>query len=140
MTNQILNIVAVSEDEQLAVAQDRKTLCIQYSENTISILKRYIEHVYKHDFGKQPYFRLFTSTVFNISNHIRESFYFHPSNTSFNTIEIEGDRFIELAKLFNLINDIRKYSLNNVFDNIYFYVDSGSIIHVEKVGSSNIER
>ena len=133
MTNQILNIVAVSEDEQLACIKDRKTLRIQYSENTISILKKYLEQAYQHDFGKVPHFRLFTSTIFNISNHIRETFYFHPSNTSFNKIEIEGDYFIELAKLFNLINDIRKYSLNNVFDNIYFYVDSGSIIHVEKV-------
>ena len=133
MTNQILNIVAVSEDEQLAVAQDRKTLPLEYSENTISILKRYIELIYQHDFNKQCYFRMFTSTIYNISNHIKESFYFHPSHSPFNKIEIEGDYFIELAKLFNLINDIRKYSLNNVFDNIYFYVDSGSIIHVEKV-------
>ena len=133
MTNQILNIVAVSEDEQLAVAENRKVLCFDCSENTINILKQHIERVYEHDFTKQPYFRLFTSTIYVISNHIRESFYFHPSNTSFNKIEIEGDYFIELAKLFNLINDIRKYSLNNVFDNIYFYVDSGSIIHVEKV-------
>ena len=140
MTNQILNIVAVLEDKQLACAEDRKTFRIQYSENTINILKQYLERTYQHDFGKIPHFRLFTSTIYNISNHIRETFYFHPSNTSFNQIEIEGDFFIELAKLFNLINDIRKYSLNNVFDNIYFYVDSGSIIHVEKVGSSNIER
>ena len=123
MTNQILNIVTVSEEGRLACAEDRKTLCIQYSENTINILKRHIELIYQHDFTKQPYFRLFTSTIYNISNHIRESFYFHPSNTSFSQIEIEGDRFIELAKLFNLINDIRKYSLNNVFDNIYFYVE-----------------
>ncbi len=123
MTNQILNIVAVSEEGRLACAEDRKTLRLEYSENTINILKRYIEHVYKHDFGKVPHFRLFTSTIFNISNHIRESFYFHPSNTSFNKIEIEGDYFISLAKLFNLINDIRKYMLSNVFDNIYFYVE-----------------
>ena len=133
MTNQILNIVAVSEDEQLAVAENRKVLCFDCSENTINILKQHIERVYEHDFNKQCYFRMFTSTIYNISNHIRETFYFHPSNTSFNKIEIEGDYYIELAKLFNLINDIRKYSLNNVFDNIYFYVDSGSIIHVEKV-------
>ena len=123
MTNKILNIVAVSEDEQLAVAENRKVLCFDCSENTINILKQHIEMVYEHDFTKQPYFRLFTSTIYVISNHIRESFYFHPSNTSFNKIEIEGDYFIELAKLFNLINDIRKYSLNNVFDNIYFYVE-----------------
>ena len=123
MTNKILNIVTVLEDEQLAVAENRKVLCFNCSENTINILKRYIEHVYKHDFTKQPYFRLFTSTIFNISNHIKESFYFHPSNTSFNQIEIEGDFFIELAKLFNLINDIRKHMLNSVLDNIYFYVE-----------------
>ena len=123
MTNQILNIVAVSEDEQLAVAKDRKVLTLDYNKNTISILKRYIEHVYKHDFGKQPYFRLFTSTIYNISNHIKESFYFHPTHSVFNSVEIEGDYYIELAKLFNLINDIRLYMLNNVLENIYFYVE-----------------
>ena len=123
MTNQMLNIVAVSEDEQLAVAENRKTLPLEYSENTISILKQYIELIYKHDFGKQCYFRMFTSTIFSISNHIREGFYFHPTHSAFNKIEIEGDYFIELAKLFNLINDIRKYMLSNVFDNIYFYVE-----------------
>ena len=123
MTNQMLNIVAVLEEGRLACAEDRKTLRLEYSENTINILKRYIEHVYKHDFDKQPYFRLFTSTIYNISNHIREGFYFHETNTPFNSIEIEGDYYIELAKLFNLINDIRKYMLNNVLDNIYFYVE-----------------
>ena len=119
----MLNIVAVLADNQLAVAQDRKTLRLEYSENTINILKRYIEHVYKHDFDKQCYFRMFTSTIFNISNHIKESFYFHPTQSVFNSIEIQGDFFIELAKLFNLINDIRKYMLNSVLDNIYFYVE-----------------
>ena len=123
MSNQMLNIVAISEDKQLAVAENRKVLCFDCSENTISILKRYIEHVYKHNFDKQPHFRIFTSTIYNISNHIREGFYFHPSNTSFNQIEIEGDFFIELAKLFNLINDIRLYTLGNVLDNIYFYAE-----------------
>ena len=123
MTNKILNIVAVLEEGRLACAEDRKTLRLEYSENTISILKRYIEHVYKHDFCKQPHFRLFTSTIFNISNHIKESFYFHPSHSPFNRVEIEGDYFISLAKLFNLINDIRLYMLNNVLDNIYFYVE-----------------
>ena len=123
MSNKILNIVAVLEEGRLAVAQDRKTLNLEYSENTINILKRYIEHVYKHDFGKQPHFRLFVSTIFNISNHIREGFYFHPSNTSFNQVEIDGDYYIELAKLFNLINDIRLYTLNSVLENIYFYVE-----------------
>ena len=123
MTNKILNIVSVLEEGQLAVAQDRKSLCLEYSENTINILKQYLERTYQHDFGKIPHLRLFSSTIYNISNHIRETFYFHPSNTSFNKIEIEGDYFIELAKLFNLINDIRKYSINNVFYNIYFYVE-----------------
>ena len=123
MTNKILNIVAVSEEGQLAVAQDRKVLCFDCSENTISILKQYIEQVYQHDFGKVPYFRMFTSTIFSISNHIKETFYFHPSHSPFNMVEIEGDYFIELAKLFNLINDIRKYMLLNVLENIYFYVE-----------------
>ena len=122
MTNQMLNIVTVLEDIQLAVAKDRKVLCFDCSENTIGILKEYIEQTYQHDFGKQPHFRLFTSTIYNISNHIKESFYFHPSHTPFNKVEIEGDYFIELAKLFNLLNDIRKHMLDNVLENIYFYV------------------
>ena len=123
MSNKILNIVAVSEEGQLAVAQDRKVLCFDCSENTVSILKRYIELIYQHNFGKVPHFRLFTSTVYNISNHIKESFYFHPTHSVFNSIEIQDDYFISLAKLFNLINDIRKYMLNNALDNIYFYVE-----------------
>ena len=123
MTNQMLNIVAVLEDSRLAVAQDRKVLCFDCSENTIGILKEYIEHTYKHDFGKQPYLRLFTSTIYNISNQIRESFYFHETHSSFNKFEIEGDYYIELAKLFNLINGIRKHMLSNVLENIYFYVE-----------------
>ena len=123
MSNKILNVVSVLEDEQLAVAENRKTLRLEYSENTISILKRYLEIIYQHDFGKQPHFRLFTSTIYNISNHIKESFYFHQSNTPFNKIEIEGDFFIELAKLFNLLNDIRLYMRGNVLENIYFYVE-----------------
>ena len=123
MTNQMLNIVAVLEEGRLACAEDRKTLRLEYSENTINILKRYIEHVYKHDFDKLTYFRMFTSTIFNISNHIKESFYFHPTHSAFSQIEIEGDYFIELAKLFNLINDIRKYMILNILENIYFYVE-----------------
>ena len=122
MTNKMLNIVAVLEEGRLACAEDRKVLCFDCSENTIGILKEYIEHTYKHDFGKQPYFRLFVSTIFNISNHIKETFYFHPSHSPFNQVEIDGDRFIELAKLFNLINDIRLYTLNNALESIYFYV------------------
>ena len=123
MSNKILNIVCVSEDGKLACKEDRKTLTIQYSENTINILKRYIEHVYKHDFDKQQHFRMFTSTIYNISNHIREGFYFRPTHSAFSQIEIEGDYFIELAKLFNLINDIRKYMILNILENIYFYVE-----------------
>ena len=123
MPNKMLNIVAVLADNQLAVAQDRKTLSLEYSENTINILKQYIEHVYKHDFNKQPHFRMFTSTIYNISNHIREGFYFHPTHSPFNKIEIDGDYFVELAKLFNLINGIRKHMLNSVLENIYFYVE-----------------
>ena len=119
----MLNIVAVLEDEQLAVAENRKTLRLEYSENTIRILKEYIEQTYQHDFTKQPYFRLFTSTIYNISNHIKESFYFHETHSSFSQIEIEGDYYIELAKLFNLINGIRKHMLNSVLDNIYFYAE-----------------
>ena len=127
MTNKILNIVSVLEDEKLACIKDRKTLRIQYSENTINILKRYIEIIYQHDFNKLTYFRLFTSTIYNISNHIRESFYFHPTHSVFNSIEIEGDYFVELAKLFNLINGIRKHMLNSVLDNFYFYVENSNI-------------
>ena len=122
MSNKILNIVSVLEEGKLACIEDRKTLTIQYSENTINILKRYIEVIYQHDFNKITYFRLFPSTIYNIFNHIRESFYFHETNTSFNQIEIEGDYFVELAKLFNFINDIRKYMWSNVLENIYFYV------------------
>ena len=123
MTNKILNIVSVLEEGRLACTEDRKVIRLEYSENTINILKKYIEHVYQHDFNKQPYFRLFTSTIYNISNHIREGFYFHETNSPFNMVEIEGDYFIELAKLFNLINDIRKHMLSNVLENIYFYVE-----------------
>ena len=118
----MLNIVSVLEEGRLAVAEDRKVLCFDCSENTIGILKWYIEQTYKHDFGKQPHFRIFTSTIYNISNHVKESFYFHPTCSPFNRIEIEGDYFIELAKLFNLINDIRKYMLNHVLENIYFFL------------------
>ena len=123
MTNKMLHIVSVLEEGRLACVEDRKVLCFDCSENTINILKQHIEMVYEHDFTKQPYFRLFTSTIFNISNHIKESFYFHPTHSAFNQVEIEGDFFIELAKLFNLLNDIRLYMLNNVLDDVYFYVE-----------------
>ena len=123
MSNKILNIVAVLEDDQLAVTSDRRVLTLDYNKKTINILKHYIEQTYKHDFGKVPHFRLFTSTIYNISNHIKESFYFHPTHSPFNQIEIDGDYFISLAKLFNLINDIRKHMSHNVLDNIYFYVE-----------------
>ena len=123
MSNQTLNIVAVSEDSRLAVAQDRKVLCFDCSKSTINILKQYLEQAYQHDFGKQPYFKVSIDAIYNISNHIRESFYFNPSHSVFGGIEIEGDYFISLAKLFNLINDIRKYILDNALESIYFYVE-----------------
>ena len=123
MTNKILNIVAVLEEGKLACIKDRKSLCLEYSENTISILKRYIEHVYQHDFEVTEYFKVSINVIYNISNHIREGFYFHPTYSVFSAIEIECDRFIELAKLFNLINDIRLYMLSNALENIYFYVE-----------------
>ena len=123
MSNKILNIVCVSEEGKLACKEDRKTLTIQYSENTINILKRYIELIYQHDFNKLTYFRLSINVIYNISNHIRDSFYFHPTHSVFGGIEIEGDYFVELAKLFNLINGIRKHMLNSVLENIYFYVE-----------------
>ena len=122
MPNKMLNIVAVLADNQLAVAEDRKVLTLGYNKNTISILKRYIEHVYQHDFGKQPYFKVSINVIYNISNHIRETFYFHPTYSAFGAIEIEDDYFVELAKLFNFINDIRLYTLNNALESIYFYV------------------
>ena len=123
MTNTILNIVSVLEEGRLACVEDRKTLSLKYDENTINILKSYIELIYQHDFTKLTYFRMFTSTIYNISNHIKETFYFHPTHSPFNRFEIEGDYFIELAKLFNLINDIRLYMLGHVLENIYFYAE-----------------
>ena len=123
MSNKILNIVAISEEGRLTCAEDRKVLCFDCSKNTINILKQYLEQAYQHDFGKQPYFKVSINVIYNISNHIRESFYFHPTHSVFGGIEIEGDYFIELAKLFNLINDIRKHMLNSVLENIYFYVE-----------------
>ena len=122
MTNQRLSIVSVLEEGRLAVAQDRKSLCIEYTENTVNVLKQYIEQVYKVDFDSQPYFEIFTSTLYSISNHIRESFYYHETHSVFNKIEIEGDYYIELAKLFNLINDIRMCMLNDRLSVVYFYV------------------
>ena len=119
----MLNIVSVTEEGKLACTEDRKTLRLEYSENTIRILKEYIEQTYQHDFGKQPYFKVSINIIYNISNYIRETFYFHETHSPFNKIEIEGDFFIELAKLFNLVNDIRKYILDNALENIYFYVE-----------------
>ena len=123
MSNKILNIVAISEEGRLACAEDRKVLCFDCSKNTINILKQYLEQAYQHDFGKQPYFKVSINVIYNISNHIREGFYFHPTYSVFSAIEIEGDYFISLAKLFNLVNDIRKYMWSNVLENIYFYVE-----------------
>ena len=113
----------VSKLNENEITQNNNVLKIQYTENTVNVLKQYIEQVYKVDFDSQQYFEIFTSTLYSISNHIRESFYYHPTHSAFSQIEIEGDYFIELAKLFNLINDIRKYMLDNVLENIYFYVE-----------------
>ena len=122
MPNKMLNIVAVSEDGQLAVAKDRKSLCLEYSENTMGILKQYLEQVYQQNFEVTEYFKVSINVIYNISNHIRESFYFHPTYSVFSAIEIQDDYFISLAKLFNLVNEILKYMINNVLDNVYFYV------------------
>ena len=118
----VLSIISVREGQQLTTATNRKVLYFE-CDNTMRILKKYLEQAYQHDFEVTEYFKVSINTIYNISNHIREGFYFHPSYTPFNKIEIEGDYFIELAKLFNLINDIRKYMWSNVLDNIYFYVE-----------------
>ena len=120
----VLSIISVREGH---TATDRKVLYFECdntdnTDNTISILKRYIELIYQHDFEVTKYFKVSINTIYNISNHIRDSFYFHPTHSVFGGIEIEGDYFISLAKLFNLVNDIRKYILDNALENIYFYV------------------
>ena len=125
MSNKILNIVAVREGQQLNTTTDRKVLYFECDniDNTMRILKKYLEQAYQHDFEVMEYFKVSINVIYNISNHIRESFYFHPTHSVFSGIEIEGDYFISLAKLFNLVNDIRKYILDNALENIYFYVE-----------------
>ena len=118
----VLSIISVREGQQLTTATNRKVLYFE-CDNTMRILKKYLEQAYQHDFEVTEYFKMSINVIYNISNHIRESFYFHQSHSLFNKIEIEGDYFIELAKLFNLINDIRLYTLNNVLENVYFYVE-----------------
>ena len=112
----------VSKLNENEITQNNNVLKIQYTENTVNVLKQYIEQVYKADFDSQQYFEIFTSTLYSISNHIRESFYYHETNSVFRTIEIQGDYFISLAKLFNLINDIRMCMLNDMLSVVYFYV------------------
>ena len=112
----------VSKLNENEITQNNNVLKIQYTENTVNVLKQYIEQVYKVDFDSQQYFEIFTSTLYSISNHIRESFYYHETHSVFNSIEIEGDYYIELAKLFNLINDIRMCMLNDRLSVVYFYV------------------
>ena len=121
----ILSIISVREGQQLTTATDRKVLYFECdnTDNTMRILKKYLEQVYHHDFEVTEYFKVSINAIYNISNYIRETFYFHETYSPFNQIEIEGDYFIELAKLFNLINDIRLYMLNSVLENIYFYVE-----------------
>lgn len=120
----LLSIISVREGQQLTTATNRKVLYFECdnTDNTMRILKKYLEQVYHHDFEVTEYFKVSINAIYNISNHIRESFYFHPTHSVFSAIEIEGDFFIELAKLFNLVNDIRKYILDNALENIYFYV------------------
>ena len=113
----------VSKLTENEITQNNNVLKIQYTENTVNVLKQYIEQVYKADFDSQQYFEIFTSTLYSISNHIRESFYYHETHSVFNSIEIEGDYYIELAKLFNLINDIRMCMLNDRLSVVYFYVE-----------------
>ena len=118
----LLSIISVREGQQLTTATNRKVLYFE-CDSTMRILKKYLEHVYQHDFGKQPHFKVSINAIYNISNYVRETFYFHETHSPFNKIEIEGDYFISLAKLFNLVNDIRKYMLSNALDNVYFYVE-----------------
>ena len=121
----VLSIISVREGQQLTTATNRKVLHFECenTENTMRILKKYLEQAYQRDFEVTEYFKVSINAIYNISNHIRESFYFHPTHSVFSAIEIEGDYFISLAKLFNLVNDIRKYILDNALENIYFYVE-----------------
>ena len=124
----LLSIISVREGQQLTTATDRKVLYFECdntdnTDNTMRILKKYLEQVYQHDCEVTGYFKVSINVIYNISNHIRESFYFNPTHSVFGGIEIDGDYFIELAKLFNLINDIRLYMLDSVLDNVYFYVE-----------------
>ena len=120
----VLSIISVREGQQLTAATNRKALYFECdnTDNTMRILKQYIEQVYQQNFEVTEYFKVSINTIYNISNQIRESFYFNPTYSVFGGVEIDGDYFISLAKLFNLINDIRKYMLNNALENIYFYV------------------
>ena len=121
----VLSIISVREGQQLTTATNRKVPYFKCdnADNTMRILKKYLEQAYHHDFEVTEYFKVSINVIYNISNHIRESFYFHPTHSVFSAVEIEGDYFISLAKLFNLVNDIRKYMLSNALENIYFYVE-----------------
>ena len=121
----VLSIISVREGQQLTAATNRKALYFECdnTDNTMRILKQYLEQVYQQNFEVTEYFKVSINVIYNISNHIRDSFYFNPTYSVFGGIEIEGDYFISLAKLFNLVNDIRKYMLNNALENIYFYVE-----------------
>ena len=120
----VLSIISVREGQQLTTATNRKALYFECdnTDNTMRILKKYLEQAYHHDFEVTEYFKVSINVIYNISNHIRESFYFHPTYSVFSAIEIQDDYFISLAKLFNLVNEILKYMINNVLDNVYFYV------------------
>ena len=120
----VLSIISVREGQQLTAATNRKALYFECdnTDNTMRILKQYLEQAYQHDFEVTEYFKVSINVIYNISNQIRDSFYFNPTYSVFGGIEIEGDYFISLAKLFNLVNDIRKYIIDNALENIYFYV------------------
>ena len=120
----VLSIISVREGQQLTAATNRKALYFECdnTDNTMGILKQYLEQVYQQNFEVTEYFKVSINVIYNISNHIRDSFYFNPTYSVFGGIEIEGDYFISLANLFNSVNDILKYILNNALENIYFYV------------------
>ena len=128
----VLSIISVREGQQLTTATNRKVLYFECdnTDNTMGILKKYLEQVYQHDFEVTEYFKVSINVIYNISNHIRETFYFHPTYSVLSAIEIEDDYFVELAKLFNFINDIRKYMLHNALENIYFYVRNNYVFRL----------
>jgi hypothetical protein len=68
MSNKILNIVSVLEEGKLACIKDRKTLRLEYSENTINILKQYLEQVYSQ--ARYIIYLTILKRVFTFIHHI----------------------------------------------------------------------